>query len=236
VAKVKLGAGTASGESATTLRQQAYDSVKTRIMNLDLKPGQYITDSQIADELCISRTPARDALRLLEHEGFLISEARRGWRVYSLSLKDIQEIFEIKEVLEGMIVRQAAECEDETLRAALRELLKRMKQAAAADDYQTWRRADAELHNTIFSMCPNERAGQIVRGLDEQWFRVRLAFLAIRGRIERANPEHEAIVENILAGNAEQAECAMRLHIRNVRHELVQLLSELVFPFAHEGV
>jgi len=227
---------TQPAKSVTTYQQQAYAFVKTRIMNLDLKPGQYVTDSQIASELNISRTPARDALRLLEHEGFLISEARRGWKVYSLSLEDIHEIFDIKVVLEGMIARRAAECDDEEKRAALRDAMERMKQASAANDNEAWRQADVELHDTIFSMCSNERAARIIRSLNEQWWRVRIGFLAMQGRIERSNPEHEAVIVSILAGNGEQAEHSMRDHLNNVREELVHLLVNLVLPFVQEGI
>jgi len=227
---------TQPAEPTTTYQQQAYDFVKARIMNLDLKPGQYITDSQIVEELNISRTPVRDALRILEHEGFLISEARRGWKVYSLSLEDIHDIFDIKVVLESMIVRRAAECDDEEKRAALRDVMDLMKQAAAAKDDEAWRQADIELHDTIFSMCPNERAARIIRNLNEQWWRVRIGFLAMQGRIERSNPEHEAIVESILAGNGEEAEHLMCVHLNNVREELVRLLVNLVLPFVQEGV
>jgi DNA-binding GntR family transcriptional regulator len=227
---------TQPGESATTYQQQAYDLVKARIMNLDLKPGQYVTDNQIADELSISRTPVRDALRLLEHEGFLISEARRGWKVYSLSLEDIHEIFDIKVALESMITGQAAECDDEKKRAALRQAMERMKQAAAVNDHEAWRQADVELHGTLFSMCSNERAARIIQNLNEQWWRVRIGFLAMQGRIERSNPEHEAIVESILAGDNQEAERLMRIHLNNVREELVRLLVNLVLPFVQEGV
>ena len=82
-------------------------------MNRQLKPGSYLDDGQLASELGMSRTPVREAFRLLEYEGFLISCARRGWRVYSLSLKDIQEIFDIKETLESTLARKAAQCADE---------------------------------------------------------------------------------------------------------------------------
>jgi len=225
-----------TAEPVGTLQQQAYDLVKARILNLGLKPGQYVTDSQIADELSMSRTPVRDALRLLEHEGFLISEPRRGWKVYSLSLKDINEIFDIKVVLEGMIARQAADCDDEEKRAALRETMERMKQAAAANDDEAWIQADMELHEIIFSMCPNGRAARIVQNLNEQWWRVRIGFLAMQGRIERSTPEHETVVESIIAGDGEEAERLMRLHLNNVRDELVRLLVNLVLPFVEEGV
>jgi len=227
---------TKPAESVTTYQEQAYDFVKARIMNLDLKPGQYVTDSQIAEELDISRTPVRDALRLLEHEGFLISEARRGWKVYSLSLEDIHEIFDIKEALEGMIARQAAGCQDEGLRSALREAMDRMHHAAEADDPDAWQEADFQLHRIISAMAANERATRIIQNLNEQWHRVRIGFLAMQGRIERSNPEHEAIVENILAGDGQEAERLMHIHLNNVREELVRLLVNLVLPFVQEGV
>ena len=83
-------------------------------MKLELKPGAYLTDSQIAAEVNISRTPVREAFYRLEHEGLLVNQARRGWRVYTLSLQDIEQIFESKEALEGMVSRQAAACRDET--------------------------------------------------------------------------------------------------------------------------
>ena len=114
--------------------------------------------------------------------------------------------------------------------------MERMKQAAAADDDEAWRQADVELHDTLFSMCPNERAARIIQNLNEQWWRVRIGFLAMQGRIERSNPEHEAIVESILAGDGKEAEHLMRVYLNNVREELVRLLVNLVLPFVQEGV
>jgi DNA-binding GntR family transcriptional regulator len=85
----------AVNELTTTLQDQAYEFVKGRIMNLDLKPGEYITDSQVVKEMEVSRTPVRDALRRLEQEGLLIDQGRRGWKVYALSLQDIHDIFDL---------------------------------------------------------------------------------------------------------------------------------------------
>ena len=223
-------------ESTTTFQEHAYDFVKAQIMNLDLKPGAYVTDSQVAEELDISRTPVREALRRLEQEGLLVSQARRGWKIYTLSLEDIHEIFDIKETLEGLIARRAAECQDEELQGALRESIVRMNAAAEADDPDAWQEADSQLHEVIFTMGANERAASVIRNLNDQWHRVRIGFVAMQGRIERSNPEHEAIVESILAGDGEQAEQLMRAHLNNVRQELVRLLVNLVLPFVEEGV
>ena len=228
--------GSAPAEPVSTYQQLAYDYVKSRIMRLELKPGAYITDSQIATEVNVSRTPVREAFYRLEHEGLLVSQARRGWRVYTLSLQDIEEIFDIKEALEGMVARQAAQCHDEDLRAALREALQRMtaaSQVGAADD---WHKADTDVHNTIFAMAANDRAAHIIQNLNDQWHRIRIGFVAIEGRMQRASTEHAAIVACILAGDGDTAESLMRSHLDNVRQELIRLLVNLVLPFVQDGV
>ena len=229
-------ASTQPAGSTTTYQQHAYDFVKAQIMNLDLKPGQYITDSQVAGALDISRTPVREALRRLEQEGLLINQARRGWKVYTLSLEDIHEIFDIKVSLEGMIARRAAECKDEPLRNALRATMDQMHRAGQADDPDAWQDADDQLHRIISAMGANTRVTQIIENLNDQWHRVRIGFIAMQGRIERSNPEHEEIVQSILSGDGKRAERHMRVHLNRVRDELVRLLVNLVLPFVEEGV
>ena len=231
-----LVADTQPAEATGTCQQQAYDFVKSRILNRDFKPGQYITDNQVAEELSISRTPVREALRILEHEGFLISQARQGWKVYTLSLEDIHGIFDIKLAVESMVAGKAAECKDEEKRANLKNALGKMRQAVSATDYEAWRQADTELHYAIFAMYPNERALRIVENLNEQWYRLRIGFVTLKGRMERSFHEHVPLVESILAGNGEEAERHMRAHINNVQEELVQLLVNVVLPFVQEGV
>ena len=224
------------GNSPVTYQQQAYDFVKAQIMNLDLKPGQYVTDSQVASDLNISRTPVREALRRLEQEDLLINEARRGWKVYVLSLEDIHEIFDIKETLEGLIIRRAATCQDEGLRRTLKEALGRMQRATQDSDPDGWLEADTQLHEIIFTMGGNERASNIMRNVNEQWYRVRIGLQALEGRMQRSTPEHERIVERILASDGEEAARLNFIHVNNVRDELVRVLVNLVFPFAEEGV
>ena len=219
-----------------TLQRRAYEYVKKQIMSRTYKPGQYLTDTQISTELSISRTPVRDALRRLKHEGFLTSQTGKGWKVYSLSLEDIHEIFDIKVELEGLLARKAAECIDRQKRAALKRAIAQMKDAAERNRHEQWRTADMELHRTIFSMAANERASRIINDLNDQWYRVRIGLVAMEGRIQRSNREHEAFVDRILSGDGALAEKFMRLHLNNLRQELVNVLVNLVLPFAQNGV
>jgi GntR family transcriptional regulator, rspAB operon transcriptional repressor len=224
------------GTSSTIFQQQAYEHIKANILNLTLKPGQYLMDTQIAGELHISRTPVRESFHRLENEGLLVYEARRGWKVYSLTLKDIHEIFDLKETIEAMIACKAAQCTDEALRSQLKEALAVMVGTSQVDDSAGWFEADRRLHETLFKMADNQRAYAIFTNLNEQWHRLRIGFNVIQGRMERSIGEHQAVVENILAGNGEEAARLTRLHLANVRSELVTLLINMVLPFAGTGI
>jgi DNA-binding GntR family transcriptional regulator len=220
----------------STNQEKAYVYIKSQILNLGFKPGEYLTDIQISTRLKISRTPVREAFRIIEKEGLLIYESRRGWKVYTLSLEDINEIFEIKITIEGVLSRKAAKCKDEALRNKLRETLDFMRKAVEINDLDSWSIYDGDMHHIIFLMAGNQRALQIVESINDQWNRVRIGFTARTGRIKSSIIEHQAFVESILAGNEDDAEKYTREHLKKVRDELVSLLVNMVLPFAKDGV
>lgn len=219
-----------------TLQEQAYQFIKSKIVNLGFKPGEYITDLQIAESLDISRTPVREAFRILEREGLLIYEAKRGWKVYSLTLDDIKEIFEIKINLESLLSKKAAQCNDAVLRKKLKETIDAMKRAAAKEDVNSWVDLDQDLHRLIFLMAGNQRAMNYIENLNDQWNRLRVGFSARTGRISKSILEHEALVSAILEGDSEKAEKATIDHLTLVRDELTSLLINMVLPYAKNGV
>ena len=223
-------------DSTVTHQQRAYDYVKNHIITRGYRPGQYINDTQIAAELDISRTPVREAFHRLENDGLLINEARRGWRVYSLSLEDIHEIFDVKEVVEGMIARKASECEDGALREDLSRALQRMREASDDGDSDEWLQSDFALHDVLFAMAKNERAHRIVTNLNDQWHRVRIGYVAMQARMQQSTIEHETFVKAILDHDPESAEFLMHEHLNGVRQELVRLLVNVVLPFVENGV
>jgi len=228
--------GDLMNNSNMTYPQVAYDFVKGQIVNLRYKPGEYITDTQIAGQLSISRTPVREAFLRLEKEGLLVYELRRGWKVYTLTLKDIHEIFDIKLAVEGMVARKAAECQDEALRSELKSILETMETAVEADDPDSWLQADICLHAILYQMAGNERANRIISNLNDQWHRIRVGFIALHGRTRRSTSEHRSFIESILAGKGEEAEQKMRAHLSLLREELVRLLVAVVLPFADDGI
>ena len=223
-------------EQNSSYQQQAYDYLKSQIINLGVKPGEYVTDSEIASRLKISRTPVREAFLRLEKEGLLVNEARRGWKVYTLSLQDIHEIFDIKEAIEGMIACKAAYCKDEGLRTSLREAMQELRLAAGSEDPGLWLESDLRVHEILYQMAGNERARRTINNLNDQWHRVRIGFAALQERTQRSTEEHALFIESILSGDGDEAERRMRAHLNKVRQELVNLLVRMVLPFVEEGV
>ncbi len=223
------------GNELTTYQQHAYDYVREQIITLGFKPGQFITDAQITEQLKISRTPVREAFQRLEKEGLLVNEARKGWRVYMLDLADIRDIFELKIAIEGMLIAKAATCRDEDLRKDLANALADMKAAVQASDADVWLQADIHLHNTLFLMADNERAEQIIKNLNDQWHRLRLGYVALQGRTTTSFAEHDAFTRSVIAGNAAKAERQIKEHLARVRDDLIHLVEKLVMPFTDRG-
>lgn len=220
----------------STQHEVAYRHIKSHILNLQFKPGQFLIDSKIAGELAISRTPVREAFLRLKSEGLLEYEPHKGWRVYLLTLADLQEIFDLKEAVEGLVSRKAAGCQDAGLRQELKDAFVSFIQAASTDSPDDWFEADIHLHQVLCQMAQNQRAYHLVKSLNDQWHRLRVGFMFIQNRKEHSIADYQAIIDCILAGNAGEAERLTLVHLRNVRDELIELLVKFVLPYVEEGL
>lgn len=220
----------------STQHEIAYDYIKTQILNLHFKPGQYLMDSKIASELEISRTPVREAFLRLKSEGLLEYESYKGWRVYLLTLDDLQEIFDLSAAIEGMVVRKAASCQNAELRQSLEVAFQTLCSLSGNGNAEAWIEADTQFHSILCQMAKSKRAFIFYNSLNEQWHRLRIGFMLIQGRIDRTTTEYRAIIDCVFSGNGEQAEKLSREHLANVHSELVQLLVNFVLPFVENGV
>jgi DNA-binding GntR family transcriptional regulator len=222
--------------TSDTYKKQVYDYVWKRIISMEYRPGDFITDSQVANELKISRTPAREAFQRLENEGFLIPEARRGWRIYSLTIKDIEDIFDLKCEIEGLVARKAALDRNEEYHLMLQNYLVQMREACVNDDVTRWMEMDSLIHHLLYMMAQNERAEKIIKHLNDQWHRMRRGFINLRGRLDLATDEHEKIILAVTNGDAAGAELAMQNHLNSVRQGLVRVLVTMILPYAKDGL
>ncbi len=205
------------------LREMVFESLREAIIQGRLKPGERLMEIQLAEEMGVSRTPVREAIRKLELEGFVVMVPRKGAYVAGISLKDIVDIFEVRAALEGMAAGLAAErITEEEMDELERSLL--MINATGEDDLAAIVKADAAFHELIYKASRNQRLVQIITHLQEQIQRFRMTSLSQPGRTKIVLDEHKKIVEAISDRNVELAQTLAREHIENAEQILLNAL------------
>jgi DNA-binding GntR family transcriptional regulator len=202
--------------------EEAYRYLKTRIMSAALPPGASLNELEIAEALGISRTPVREAIRKLEQEGLAMRYPNRGAIVTKLSMKDVLEIWQIREILEPAACRLAAARVDDRALDRIEKVLLELKQRpVGADGYEAFLRADLELHGMVLEASGNGTLRQVVDLLNERIIQVRV--VTSPPRFQRSVDEHLAIVGALRTRDAGAAADAMRRHLANAREHLVFL-------------
>lgn len=195
------------------LSEKIYEILKNQIINEELKPGERLLDDKLASKFGVSRTPIRESLTRLSSEGLVEIIPRSGMYVKRLNRKDVEEIYEIRRLLEGLAARQAAPVIDNKELKRLSLLLEKAKRSLGSDDRRICIDLDIRLHDVILKNCQNSRLISIMNNLNTliHVFRVRVARNKEKAR--QALKEHEAVLEAIKERDAEKAEKMMMEHI-----------------------
>ena len=179
------------------LRELVFESLREAIIGGMLYPSERLMEIQLAEEMGVSRTPVREAIRKLELEGLVVMIPRKGAYVAGLSLKDIADVFEIRGALEGLAAELAAErATDEELEAMERYLVK-ISEEIENGDLTKVVETDTDFHTLIYKASRNTRLSQIINNLREQIQRFRTTSLSFPGRMKIALEEHRKIVEAV---------------------------------------
>ncbi|MDD2496734.1 MAG: GntR family transcriptional regulator [Desulfitobacteriaceae bacterium] len=211
-------------ESYKPLREIVFETLREAIINGNLKPGERLMEVQLAEEMGVSRTPVREAIRKLELENFVVMIPRKGAYVSGISLKDIADVYEVRAALEFLAAGLAAErITDEELEK-LERLLIAVAEAAERNDLNQWVQKDTEFHDIIYKASRNDRLVQIVNNLMEQIFRFRSTSLAYPGRMKVAVEEHKKIVEAISERNITLAQSLAQEHVENAENSMLEAM------------
>lgn len=212
------------------LREVVFESLREAIITGLLRPGERLMEVQVAEELGVSRTPVREAIRKLELEGLVVMLPRRGAYVAGISVKDIADVFEVRAALEALAASLAAEritdAELEDLERSLVEITK----ISDTQDIGTIVARDTSFHDIIYRASRNSWLIQIISNLQDQIQRFRMTTLSRPGRTKEAVEEHKKIVEAISDRNSELAAQLAREHIENAESSLLNSLKESAPP------
>jgi DNA-binding GntR family transcriptional regulator len=202
-------------EAASTLREQIFAG--------ELAPGTFLDELALCERLEISRTPLREALKVLTAEGLLRHEPRRGCFVNEVTEQDLDDIFPVIALLEGRCAFEAARhASDVDLREldVLHELLQAHAQAGRTTDYYA---TNFIIHEAIIQLANNRWLAQAIADLRKILKLSRLQSLAAPGRLQQSLSEHLTVFAALKSRDSEGAEAAMRTHLTRQREALREL-------------
>lgn len=213
-------------ERHQTLREKILETIRDAILKGSLKPGERVSEPELAERFGISRTPIREAFRQLESEGYLEVMPRKGAVVASLSERDVVEFYSIKSILEGHAARIAAERMSERDLERLEAINAKLEQIATEGDIKTFFRVHNEFHELFIKASGNDKLTELINQLVLKFNRLRLASLAQPGRMAISVQEHRKIIEAFRSHDGDKAENLVR-HTATIGAEvLIQSLAQ----------
>jgi len=201
-----------------SLSSKVFKYIRDGIIEGRYHTGEYLVETKLAEELGISRTPIREALKQLELEELAISIPNRGVVVQGLSEQDVEDIFAIRLILEGQAAFWAAQRIEQPEIDRLNELADLMELYTRRQDIVNLARLDTEFHEIIYEACNSRMLKHILASLHQNISRARKSSLNLPNRPEKSLEEHRGIMEAIGQHLPEEAKARMESHIRHAWH------------------
>ncbi len=202
------------------LREMVYEELKMEILTGAIVPGTRMMEVELAEEMGVSRTPIREAIRKLEKEGLVTIEPRRGAYASMISTKDMVEILEVRQDLEGLAAYFAASRMTPDQLAELKKEYNKYNEAVKSGIMEDMIKHDTKFHRIIVDSCHNKILVQMIEQLQELVLRFRYIYYDNFKRAENMPAEHAEILNAIESSNAEAARYAADIHIDRLK-ELV---------------
>jgi DNA-binding GntR family transcriptional regulator len=199
-------------EQEIPVRNDVYTYLRNAILEEKLKPGDRVVERKIAEDLQVSRTPIREAIRKLEQEGLLNHSPQRGVVVTSLTTRDVWELYTIRAVLEGLAARLAAERISPEEMNQLEVYFSGMGKALGNNTNQL-DELHGDFHRQIVKAAQSPRLEQMVKSMADHAIMFTRIGYGAPGRRREALDEHRALLNAIKNGHVEQAEQIARKHI-----------------------
>lgn len=206
-----------------SLHDEVAAQLRDRIFAGELMPGTFLDEARLAEQLQISRTPLREALKVLTAEGLVRHEPRRGCFVNEVTEQDLDEIFPVLALLEGRCAREAALHATDTDIGQLEVLHDKLTRHAKARRINDYYAANFAIHEAIITLANNRWLALVISDLRKIVKLARLQQLHAPGRLDQSLSEHLAVFAALKARDPEGAEAAMRTHLTRQREALREL-------------
>ncbi len=208
------------------LRDLVFHTLRRAIMQGDLKPGERLMEIKLANRMGVSRTPIREAIRMLELEGLVVMIPRKGAQVAKITEKDLKDVLEVRMGLEQLAVKYASmRITDEQLEA-LSNASRQFEQAVKAENLTEIAEADVHFHDLLYEATGNARLVQLLNNLREQMYRYRVEYLKDPSIRESLVKEHDMLCEKLKDRDTDHAAEIMESHIKRQEEFILQNLDQ----------
>lgn len=210
-----------------TIRGQVYELIKAGICDGQYKPGQWLQEKELANYFSVSRSPVREALRQLASEGFVVDIPNKGTFVRKFTVKDIEEIYDLRVLLENYALTKASGRLDSQKVEGLRDCIRKMSEAYTDEDLVLYTKYDQELHDLLIRLSGNDLLIDTYTRLCSSFQQFRVYSLSSQQRLEQSLTEHTAIVNDLLNGNVEEAQATNQIHMSLAREQIIDYMEQL---------
>jgi DNA-binding GntR family transcriptional regulator len=207
-----------------SLREEAYEAIKLRIITCTLKPGEYVNEVQLSALLAIGRTPVHQAIERLMLEGMVDIIPRKGAIVRPFRLNEILQIAEARSINEIHCARLAAERAGDHNVAALEDILARTRHWASLRNVEKLVLLDRAFHRELASAAQNDALAELLRGLHERSLRFWFVSHGAPDQHGSMRREHQTILAAVHKRDPKAAETSMRVHMESLRQNIAALL------------
>jgi DNA-binding GntR family transcriptional regulator len=214
------------GEDYKNLGEQVYNELKKMIIFHEIEPGERIIDKHLADDMGVSRSLVRQAFTILEKEELIKSVPRSGFYVKEISVKDIEEIYDIRKVLEKAATELAVTEIPEEEIEEVNEIFELAKEDLDKDHVRMFVKADTELHRMIVNNCGNTRLIKLINNYNDRFVYYRIVDLSRVKRAKNAYFEHLEIFEAVKNREVEKAVELMGKHIEHAKEIIISNFKE----------
>ncbi|KYZ75995.1 hypothetical protein AXX12_06020 [Anaerosporomusa subterranea] len=202
-----------------SLKERAYRIIHKNIISCTWPPGSLLNEKELASTVAVSRTPVREALNRLEQENLVRIVSQRGVFVSEITVKTINDVYQVREILEPFIVRLVTPIIDVEELARFDQLF----ESCLTSDYDQLTSLDDEFHQMIIAACDNSYLIQMMNNIYAQNERIRILSTRLPCRMEETIAEHREIIAAMMIRDADKAAQAMQIHIAKSRYAAFRL-------------
>lgn len=208
------------------LRDVVFNTLREAILKGELKPGERLMELQLAGKLGVSRTPIREAIRMLEQEGLAVTIPRKGAEVAKMTEKDMEDVLKIREALDELAASLACEQISGDELERLKQTMREFEEYTKTGEVKRIAEADVRFHDIIYQATRNPKLVNMLNNLREQMYRYRVEYLKDERNYPTLVREHNEIVEGLFGKDKQKVTAAMHDHVINQAAAVKEIIRE----------